>query len=186
MSGLIQSLLCAACLGELWMVKVLHATHLPVSTACLCDKKLDAAVATWQLYEQPKVSAGISLSGWPKSCSRCCRCGKPDWQQLPGHSRGCLNACLLTAQPLHGMAPKELAILRSRIADLRWLQPQVINVPLLCCSHHSTAEVCADICTVGVSQMFLLSNWQRVWAKSVCCPFEQLLFIHGAPVTARQ
>lgn len=96
------------------------------------------------------------------------------------------NACLLTAQPLHGMAPKELAILCSRIANLRWLQPQVINVPLLCCSHHPTAEVCADICTVGVSQMILLSNWQRVWAKSVCCPFEQLLFIHGAPVTARQ
>ena len=54
MSGLIQSLLCAACLGELWMVELLHATELPASPGCLRDRQLDAAAATWQPHQAPK------------------------------------------------------------------------------------------------------------------------------------
>ena len=60
------------------------------------------------------------------------------------------------------MARMELAIYGSRVADLRWLPPLVIDSPLPCCSHHPTAEVCANICTVGVSQIRLLLVCQGV------------------------
>ena len=39
----------------------------------------------------------------------------------------------------------------------------MIDLPPPCCSHYTTAEVRADICTVGVSQMFLLLMSQGVW-----------------------